>query len=631
MNPIRVLPEAIASRIAAGEVIERPASVVKELLENSVDAQATRVRVELVDGGRARIRVTDNGHGMDPEACRLALQRHATSKISALEDLQSLTSFGFRGEALPSIAAVARLELISRTSGSAFAHRLVVDHGRVETDEAVAGPAGTQITVDRLFANIPARRRQLKRRETELARCMDVVQSLALARPDVGIELVHEDRVLLQAPATTDMMERIAAVLGRSLAGHLVHAADRVLLDGRHPLALQGWWGVPAVARANRQLQFIQVNGRTVQSDPLRQAVERAYRHLLPLHRYPVFILQATIAGELLDINVHPSKRTVRFSQEADISDIVTALTQRALAQADLAPRVRLRGTMPHERSNVVAEATHEAAAGLNPGSSVAETGAPYHVAPPDAQVNPAVFPDRNMDRPADATGGKQAELFGADAGDASGDDTERAFAGHALTDLRFDELTPLGTIDQTYILAESRQGLVIIDQHAAHERVMFEQLLQGAAGLGPTPRQPLSVPLVVDLDFAAMSAWRLHQATLQAIGFSGETFGDRSVILREVPLLFGGEADERTFRDVLEALAGGDGDATRLETDLARRTMASCKRAVKAHDPLSTAEQQALLAALASCRQPYTCPHGRPTVLIVTVSELERHFKRSG
>ncbi|MFS8570020.1 MAG: DNA mismatch repair endonuclease MutL [Thermaerobacter sp.] len=601
---IRVLPPEAVDRIAAGEVVERPSSVVKELVENSLDAGARSVIIRLEDGGRRRIQVGDDGHGMSPAEIRLALERHATSKIRSIDDLARLRSLGFRGEALPSIAAVSRMEIVSREPSADFAWRVRVEGGRVVADQAAAGPPGTTVTVDDLFFNTPARRKHLRRPATELDRIVDLVHGLALASPGTRFRLEHGSRLLFSTSGSGDVLDAAAAVLGADTAAGLLVGADQRGEPGAPFRRLEVWAGLPSAARAGRQFQFFIVNGRAVRSDRLRAALERPYRRLLPLHRYPVAVVRLEVDPAAVDVNVHPSKQEIRLDREREVADALQALVHRLLARADLAPRVTLSPRAPALGAAGVREA---------------------------AQVTPLVDglpgrPQGQGPRQGPAAGGAEAAGPGLVREQAA---PYHEAPGEAHGRPRFADLRILGQVDLTYLVAEGPEGLCIIDQHAAHERVVFEQLLGRGPG-GPPPRQALAVPLTLELDAAAMERWRRHRHRLPQFGFVTEEFGPRAVMVREVPLLYRRPAGAPELLDLLDALGdAAEPDPEALEADLAQRTTAACRTAVKARDPLTADEARHLLRLLDGCRNPYTCPHGRPTLLVMRLGELERHFKR--
>lgn len=599
--PITILAPEVADLIAAGEVIERPAAVVKELVENALDAGARQIDISVRDGGKAEITVQDDGHGMLPEEVPLAVQRHATSKLRNAKDLERITTLGFRGEALASIAAVAKLTITSRPPESGEAFRAVFHGGRLEWSGPVGAPPGTAVTVEDLFFNTPARRKGLQSTTTEFARIAETVQPAALGHPHVAFKLTHNGRVQWQTPGNGDPLAAAAAVMGPHIARHLIPfeggAPD---LDAR----LWGYVSLPAVARAGRQYQFILVNGRPVQSDALRGAVEDAYRHLLPLHRWPVFIVQISLPYGMVDVNVHPTKRVVRFLQEDELADALHQAVTEALQGADLVPRPFWPGARGATGARGARQGAHEQVAaawdGVESGTTLQEERSR-----PEA---PAA----------------RSDAAGTPVGD-------RPPTGRPPVPALLRQLTVLGVLDQTYIVAKGPDGLYLIDQHAAHERVYFEHFMQQGQTRYPLAQQ-LAVPLPVELSPEEMAVWEEHRETVEAFGFRVESFGPGTLLLREVPWLFRREGAGHHLQELLAALAVGrqERDQVWVEADIALRTMAACKTAVKAHDPLAPEEIQALLEQLAAAENPYTCPHGRPTMIHLNMGQIERLFKRA-
>lgn len=599
--PITILAPEVADLIAAGEVIERPAAVVKELLENALDAGARQIDISVRDGGKAGITVQDDGHGMLPGEVPLAVQRHATSKLRSAGDLEHIATLGFRGEALASIAAVAQLTITSRPPEAGEGFRAVFRGGRLEWSGPVGAPPGTAVTVQDLFFNTPARRKGLQSTTTEYARIAETVQHAALGHPGVAFKLTHNGRTQWQTPGTGDSLAATAAVLGPHIARHLIP------FSGSAPAVealLTGFVSLPSVARAGRQFQFILVNGRPVQSDALRASIEDAYRHLLPLHRWPVFIVQISLPYAMVDVNVHPTKRVVRFLQEDELADALHQAVTEALEGADLVPRPFWPGGRGAAGARGVRPGAHEQVAaswdGVGDGA-----GTPPAVPGPTAQVTPPGSARTKVDDgPAPADGPLPGLLR---------------------------QLTVLGVLDQTYIVAKGPGGLYLVDQHAAHERVYFEHFMKQGQTRYPLAQQ-LAVPLPVELSPEEMAVWQQHRETVEAFGFRVESFGPSTLLLREVPWLFRREGAGHHLQELLAALAAGrqERDGVWVETDIALRTMAACKTAVKAHDPLSPGEIQALLEQLAAADNPYTCPHGRPTMIHLTMGQIERLFKRA-
>ncbi len=583
---IRVLPPETVALIAAGEVVERPASVVRELVENSLDAGARRVDV-ILERGACSVTVADDGCGMTPEELRLAVQRHATSKIAAAEDLLALGTLGFRGEALPSIAAVSRLELVSRPAGRDGGWRLVLRGGVVEEEGPAACGAGTRVRVTELFFNTPARLKHLRSPAWEVERCLAAVAALLLAFPHVSFRVWVDGRQVLAAGGG-HLRAAAAAVLGREVAARLLPVAAT---EGAW--SLDGFVAPPDLARAGRRHLHFVVNGRPALAHPLGRAVEQAYRGLLPGGRYPVGVLRLTLPPAEVDANVHPAKAVVRLQEE-----------DRAFRFVLRAVRVALEGARL-----VAAFAARE---GAWP-ARVAEAAVAYRALPLEEGGE------------APGEGGKPT---------AAGTGAEGGEGRQAEVGGRWPALRYLGQVAGTFLLAEGEDGLYLIDQHAAHERVRYEEYLDRLAA-GGEAAQVLAAPLPVRVGAGGVAAWREADAALRRMGFVAEEFGPDALLLRAAPP-WAATPDE-AFLAALDRMAdgppgapeeaaGGEGDAERL----ARVAMASCRSSVRGGDRLSAAEAASLLAMLAGARNPFTCPHGRPTTVRLTHADLERLFLRS-
>lgn len=596
MGRIRLLDPRTISQIAAGEVIERPASVVKELVENAIDSGAHRIRVELTDGGRTLIRVSDDGCGMAAEDAELSFVRHATSKIRTLDDLTGVRTLGFRGEALPSMAAVALVQMVTREAGAGSATLVRYEGGRLVGTEAAAGPPGTQVSVRNLFYNVPARLKFLRSEDTETGAAVEVVTRAALAHPDVAMTVEVGGRVTLQTDGRGDLLAAILAVWGRDLAGRLEAVSLR---DGE--LGLSGYVGRPEAHRASRTRQLLFINGRPVHSPAMIRAFEDAYSGLIPAGRRPVGVLFLDLPGEAVDVNVHPAKTEVRLAREREAFSFIRAAVAKRLRGGAMIGEVAATGS----GAAVVRETAAGASLFGRAGAAV-EWGA-----------------------------GVGATGVGAE-GTALGGPRVAGPEGAATNGLDWPDLRPLGQLHQLYLLAEGPDGLYLIDQHAAHERIIFDRL--SAADSGPV--QELLVPITVELSAAEGEVYRRHQEALRAAGFLVESFGPRSLLIRGLPAAFGEGCGPQDVRDVLDAIPpaaasgaapdGSSGDAAGPRLDHVRRAVAACRAAVKARNPLFRAEMEALLRDLAATANPLTCPHGRPTVVRITLDELNRRFGRS-
>jgi len=620
---IRLLPDTLVDQIAAGEVVERPASVVKELVENALDAGARRLRVELRDGGTRQIVVADDGSGMSPDEARLALKRHATSKLASAQDLQRIASFGFRGEALPAIASVSRLRLLTRARGAATGFELRVEAGQIVAEREAGAPEGTRIEVADLFAAVPARRKFLKSPVTEWGHVADWLARVALVRPDVHFDLQRDERPAFAWPATDDPLVRVAAVLSEDEAAAMVAVQGGV---GR--IAVRGFASRPDWQRASADGIQLFVNGRPVRDRLLRHAVLEAYRDVLPRGRFPSVVLFVELPLEAVDVNVHPAKWEVRFAEPRDAHHAVS----RAL-RAALATRTWL-GTAPGAQASDRAS-REPGETGATRGPEWATGGLPEtQAARGPGWAQGRATPDRVAEAPGGASDwvfagsgrSAQATLLPLDGGPATG----------VASAPRFADCRRLGQLLATYLLLETKDGLVLVDQHAAHERVLYERLradwLQGGV-----PRQVLLAPLALELAPAACAALAAGIDAIRDLGFELEPFGDAAFLVRAVPALLAGRDPAPLVRALADELRDADGAAdlasaarTRLVAALDQicATLA-CHAARTQGERLDEREQQALLEALDAIPWAPTCPHGRPVALPISLSEIERRFGR--
>lgn len=572
---IRVLDETTSGQIAAGEVIERPVSAVKELVENSLDAGATRIEINIAPGGM-EFSVTDNGSGMSADDAYLAFGRHATSKISRLADLVSVGTMGFRGEALPSIAAVAKVELLSCLPGADGATRVVVIQGRVAERGPAAGPPGTTVWVRELFQNLPVRKKHLKSESFEFGLIQEMVGRLALARTEVCFVLCRDGREVFFAAGGGSLSEVASSVYGLEIARQMIPFGG----EGEG-VGFRGLAGHPSVARASRRYQAIFVNGRWVKNYALSRAVEDAYRNLLMTGRYPPAVLDLKLDPGLVDVNVHPSKLDVRLLDEPLVAGLVKEGVRQALSRHSLVPAWQGPPVRPALQSQPLA----------------------FSYSPPDAAPDHPARPEPSplQDIVREESKPYQAVL---------------------------PSLAVLAWLPPTYILAQGDHGsgLYIIDQHAAHERVLYEEKLSRIEE-GGTPSQVMAIPLSLELDQGQVTALEKNLPLLESLGFALEPFGG-AYLLRAAPAWGGDGSGDRTLLDVLDALLD-KGAFTR--TDLVDRLVItwSCKGAVKAGKRLEYAEMTALVKQLAHTKAPYTCPHGRPTVICIEERELLSRFKR--
>ncbi len=598
--PIRILPPEVAARIAAGEVIERPASVVKELVENALDAGATRIDVEIEGGGADRIRVRDDGHGIPPEQVADAFERHATSKLRSEHDLYAVRTLGFRGEALAAIAAAADVDLVSRPAAQTAGATLRLRNGRTERQGSAAAAPGTSIEVRDLFASLPARRRFLRATRSETQAVARVVADYALAYPEVAFRLTADGRSALAAPGSGDPRDAVAAVHGAEVAAALLpaHAERAVTVEGEAEPArceVAGLVGPPSLHRASRAAIHVVANGRAVAARALLPAVELGYEGLLPGGRHPVALIRITVPPDQVDVNVHPQKSEVRFRHERLVFATVQAAVRAALSAA------------PH----------------LAPDAPDLAAFAPSRPEAPDAAARAWPGFDLTTATPAlprfEAPTGREVI-----AGARAASQVERGAPLPPVTEGRVSVLRPLGQVEETYIVAESSDGLVLVDQHAAHERVLYEEVSARIAS-GERPSQPLLHSVLATLSTPQAALLAGGTRDLEAIGWQVEPADGAVVIVRAVPAALAGRDVARALGDYLDRLEAEE----RLSgPDRAAATLA-CRAAVMAGDRLDATQQRALLDALARCDTPHTCPHGRPTMLHLSRAALERSFGR--
>lgn len=605
MARIAVLPPDVASQIAAGEVVERPASIVKELIENALDAGATNITIRVEDGGKKLIRVNDNGCGMDNEDAVLAFQRHATSKIRVAEDLWRVTTMGFRGEALPSIAAVARVELLTRPPNAEGGTRVVVEGGVLQTVEPAGCPPGTTVTVKGLFFNTPARLKFLKATQTEFAHIAEVVGRYILAFPEVAFHLEHGDREMLRHIPTGDDKAPLAEVIGRELAQQLVPVQYHEPLYSVH-----GFISPPTVSKPTRSHQWFFVNRRFIRSRTLAAAVSHAYHGFIPEGRQPIVILFLELPPELVDVNVHPAKIEVRFRKDSEVQAVLVRALREALVSSQLVPVTALPAREP---STVSHQPSMERELTLQKPVS------------PQSPVPSAHYRDL-----ADFRTLLRVRFGRTDDAVAAQQPPPSVPVPRPSLQLipHPSSLIPLKQLAATYILAEDEQGdLFIVYQHRAHERWLFEQLLRRAEG-GEVPRQGLVVPFTLSLGQTQAAFVEGNLSALKRAGFELEPFGRNTYLVRSVPAIIAQRDYEQLLRDLIDELTAGDIVSTgELFYDLLATV--ACKAAIKAGDVLSHDEMQRLLDDLLTLDNPSLCPHGQPIVIALSKAELDKRFER--
>jgi len=678
MGRIHVLSEQVANKIAAGEVVERPASVVKELLENALDAGASRIKITVEAGGKKLIQITDNGCGMVRDDAMLAFERHATSKLKDAEDLLSVATLGFRGEALPSIASVARLRLETRDAGSAAGTVIEINGGKMARVEEAGLPEGTSITVRDLFFNTPARKKFLKAESTELSHIASLVTHYALAHPEKHFELHTTSNAMLVAPPVAGYSERVYQVFGKETLDQLiavaaVQALERLGLPQPPPwrrkeqeededaegergtgptpgeMRLHGFVSKPEIQKLNRNSIYVFVNGRLIRDRLIQHGLTEAYRNIIPPSVYPVVLLFLEMPAGEVDVNVHPSKTEVRFRQSTVMHDFVRDTVRAALMKARPAPQFT---TEIHARATASSgltpgardwNAASERASGEEAGAARASYGNPGYensgggfalqaVAPPPVsarfQFEGGIAVEGNAAIP--VARGMEAHFAETIPDNGCGgelDVAENVREGEPTLDA-LSTLRPLGQIRNSFILAVNEDGLWIVDQHVAHERVLFERILKQRAAK-KVESQRLLMPIVLELSPAQQAIFAEIAGELEHNGFEAEPFGARSVAVKVAPAGVDAAAVERMLHELLDEISR---EAQSLNLEKIRGRIAAsiaCHAAIKVNMPLEQNKMEWLLTELAKTDHPMACPHGRPVVLRYSVRDIQRAFKR--
>ncbi len=601
MGKIIELDDQLSNKIAAGEVVERPASVVKELVENAIDANSTVIEIEIEEAGLSKIRIIDNGDGMDESDVVMSFRRHATSKIKDDKDLFRIRTLGFRGEALPSIASVSKLEI--KTSPGNEGTRLVMSGGHVETLEKAASRKGTDIVVTDLFYNTPARLKYMKTVHTELGNITDIVNRLALSHPDISFRLIHNDRKLLHTNGNGDVRQVLAAIYGLNIVKKMIPIqADS--LDFR----IHGWVALPEITRASRNYITTLVNGRFIKNYPLAKAVQEGYHTLLPIGRYPIVLVHIEMDPILVDVNVHPSKLEVRFSKEAELNELVSSAIKQAFRKQELIPAGLQRETKPMVKNEQPAfDLDHLPLAAKEEQAEIEFDLPPVESFFQSKPSTPTpVVEEPHMEPTVEVKVQEEIEQ---------------------KTESRVPPLYPIGQMHGTYILAQNEKGLYIIDQHAAQERIKYE-FFREKVGQVEKELQDMLVPLTFEYSADESILILEHQAELEEVGVFLEPFGMNSFIARSHPQWFPKGMEKEIIEEMIEqVLSMKKVDIKKLREEAA--IMMSCKASIKANHYLQMNEIQALLDELRRTNDPFTCPHGRPIIIHYSTYEMEKMFKR--
>ena len=682
MNRIQVLDQKTIDQIAAGEVIERPASVVKELVENSIDAGATAVTVEIRDGGTSFIRVTDNGSGIEGDQVATAFLRHSTSKIRAVEDLFHVASLGFRGEALSSIASIAMVELITKTADAEEGVRYVIEGGAEKKLEETAAPDGTTFLVRSLFYNTPARRKFLKSPMTEAGYVSELMERLALSRPDISFQFITNGQTKLHTSGNHNLKDVIYHIYGRDVAANLAQIEAE-----QGPVRISGFVGKPVVSRGNRSYENYFINGRYIRSNLIAKGIEEGYRTFLMQHKYPFTALHFSIDGSLLDVNVHPTKMELRFSNQEELYRFVRDTVRQALMERELIPEVKLteepdpgkqqeikqQEKLPEkqpekERPDPASRLAGEAAAKREAAPSTPqERNLEYFLAEMRKRVTGEFKKKEQEKAEREKTEQKRTEQEKAgqerterEAPAQENARQERAcgsagseilresgsyglkpsgktlpegepeqlnlFEQRLLNPATKSDIRIIGQLFDTYWLVQFEDKFYMIDQHAAHEKVLYERTLKSLADKEITS-QMVSPPLILTLSMQEAEKLSAYQDYFRELGFEIEPFGGKEYAVSAVPANLYGLAEKDLFLELLDGLEYVNGRNTQMI--LEKIASMSCKAAVKGNQRMSAAEAKALIEELLTLENPYNCPHGRPTIISMTKQEIEKKFKR--
>jgi DNA mismatch repair protein MutL len=601
MSRIRLLPETVASQVAAGEVVERPASVVKELVENGIDASARKIDIVIRRGGISLVRVIDDGCGMDRDDALLSLERHATSKIRSAADLEAIATLGFRGEALPSIASISRFRLTTREPNAIAGTDIIINGGKIDIVRDGGEAPGTQIEVRSLFYNLPARRKFLRSENTESRNIEHQVHLQAIGHPEIGFTFARDDRLVFQLPVTANLIERIRDLYGTQLLDQLLPIAA----PNKSKIHIRGLIGRAGVSRQTRAQQLVFVNGRAIENVVVTTAVREGYHTALMKGQYPVTFLFLDLDPALVDVNVHPAKREVRFRDPNDVRDAIVRSIQQTLERARIDWQEKFRAP--------------PVAGIVDPGQSAPEKQVV------DLTLRPTpTFPEiSHRDLPhLEAAITPAAGVAGPGRTLGECDPSERVKGGTA------QQFQIIGVLSKLYVLMENADGLVLVDQHAAHERILFEELRRRMEEHG-VPSQKLLIAQTFDLPPRDADWIERNLSILQKMGIGIESFGPSTFKIDSLPSFLSVSDTPQFMRKVIDDLktASTSTSPLRLGEEMIAKTV--CRHAVKANDPLRYAEVEKLIRDLLDCDLPYCCPHGRPTMIQISLTELEKKFGR--
>ncbi len=625
MSKIQVLDEATIQQIAAGEVIERPASIVKELVENSIDAGSNNIIIEIKDGGKSFIRVTDDGEGMSKEDIKLAFKRHSTSKLKTIEDIYNVLSLGFRGEALPSISSVSKVEVLSKTKDSNVGIQVFIKNGEIIKSNNIGCPKGTTIIIRDIFYNLPVREKFLKSINIESNHVGDIINKLALGNPGLSFNFIKDANSITKTPLKGDLLDTIYSVLGKEYYKNLIP-----LEYSSENFKINGYISNNKLYRSNRNHQYLYINGRYISNLNISKVIEKEYRTLIPLNRLPVFILNMFLTPNEVDVNIHPTKQEVKFVNPEYIYDIISELIKENLMPSIAMPKMKIidktdkkSDTMPslfeplNRADNEYKEKERE--------DIIIKDFTKDDYTNFNSNINKNIESNSYIDNSSYAEVSKDLE-------NNSSHINKDYIDNELVTEQKIEDILldiqPIGRVFNTYIIAESKdeKKLYFIDQHAAHERVMYEKYKKEYKDEEIITQQ-LLYPVIIELTNEEINMTNENIDIFENLGFILEDFGDNTIALRGVPILFGEPKIKDLFLDILDGLYTNIKSS--YETKLDKIMKISCTNAIKSGDKIGNLEMMALFDSLKKCDNPYTCPHGRPTIIELTKKDIEKQFLR--
>lgn len=625
MAKINILDDSTINKIAAGEVVERPSSIIKELVENSIDAGSSYISIEIENGGKGLIRIIDNGSGIDKDDVNKAFLRHATSKINTVEDLSSLESLGFRGEALASIAAVSKLEMLTKTEEALIGLRIVLDGGKIREKEATSANRGTQISVRDLFFNTPARRKFLKSNQAEAQAITDIVNKIAIGNPSIKIKYINNSKTIYETLGDGSIINAIRMIYGRDISENLIE------IDYRSKyFSISGYLGNNNIYRGNRNHQHLYINGRYIKSPNISKKINDAYKAIIPINKYPIYFVNISVDPAKVDVNIHPSKLEVKFDQEEEILNELSDFVRGILLKSSLVGRYKnnSRGKDLYNKNsfagfNSFSYSPKEAENNLT--STAIREDVSNSCSNQNTNESPRVQADMIQ------TPIRLSDINNGGIQDKKEVDSKMEYQQSSFIEESPDRnpdfigLKFIGIIFDTYIIFSKNDDMIMLDQHAAHERIRFEMYMSKYKA-NDISVQMLIDPIIMDLDANDMDTVRKNIDVFSSFGFLVEEFGHRSISIRGLPNTFGEPESKRFIYELIDGLGKIDNIYDTKYDEIAE---IACKSAIKGNDKISIEEAKHLIGQLEECSNPYTCPHGRPTMVKMTRYEIEKLFKR--